>query len=67
MDYRYREGQYAAISMQYNDKTKALSLAEVQGSYDYPRTFGICFYRKDGTLKKGRMDYCGKTASYMFG
>ena len=67
MDYRYREGQYAAISMQYNDETKILYLDKVQGSYDYPRTFGICFYRKDGTLKKGRMDYCGKTASYMFG
>ena len=66
MDYQYREGHYAAISMQYDDETKTLSLDKVQGSYDPPRTFDICFYRKDGTLKKGRMDYCKKAVSYMF-
>ena len=59
MDYQYEQGNYAVISMEYNDGSKELTLAAAEGDFEYPKEYLIRYYREDGSCTEREMHYGG--------
>lgn len=59
MDYQYEQGNYAVISMKYNDGNKELTLAAAEGDFEYPKEYLIRYYREDGSCTEREMHYSG--------
>lgn len=60
MDYQYEQGNYALISMKYNNGNKELTLAGVQGNYGYPEDYLIRYFREDGSCTEKELHYSGE-------
>lgn len=57
MDYQYQNGEYASVTMDYDDTSKTLTLGKAMGTYECPKQFKIRFFRKDGSETEGSVDY----------
>ena len=60
MDYQYEQGNYALISMEYDNGNKELTLAGVQGNYGYPEDYLIRYFREDGSCTEKELHYSGE-------
>ena len=60
----YEKGEYAAIRMRWDDKARALTLADQEGTFRYSRAFRVRIATEQGDAKS--VEYTGKSATVNF-
>ena len=66
VDYQYEEGNYALITISYQDEEKCVILEEAEGNYSYPQEFEVKLFRRDGEILVRQVCYEGKRISIDF-
>ncbi|MDD3338674.1 MAG: glycoside hydrolase family 31 protein [Lachnospiraceae bacterium] len=59
MDDAYQRGEFAKITMHYEDKARRLVLDAAEGTYAYPEHFTCIYWTKDGKCSKQEICYNG--------
>lgn len=58
--YEYQEGEYAAITLNWSDRDRALTVADVEGSYNYPEHWELQLITEDGNRITKQVIYHGE-------